>query len=425
LNAGLQLWQFDWNQTDAELKLLNQADNRSLKVVWASVFGTSVGWIASVATGYGVGALVPVIGNRLLGNMIAGRVLQEGVEETLATIRAALLATLEVMGRNQVRNSYILGRKFIRLVTGAYIEARQGSEAAQEYWDNIAKQSSWGGERKPAWSFASGFENFIEKLPGDWQLMTEAAVEAAADAFIEGGFVIANALDDALAARNAEKSANPEVGLVLYPDRDSKEERLIITGNQVDVISRTEDALNNHRIISAKDVGTIAAVPISEIITPNTSFRTLSLRYSVYDRPPFTRNGEPGKTVRLTISDAKPGITFRELKERLKPFTWGHIRATMHLDNGRQFAVYGATKDECDDMLTRLLLFTSANSVRTVYTDTNSGVQTWQRRTPTRVYPTKATMTYKTRNPQGGRPITTSEKMLIWKDEPDGIELFS
>ena len=421
----IRLWNFDWNATDKELLDQNKQSQAAIFASWGTAFGSAVGWTASVGLGYGIGLAVPVIGSKLLAASIANAVRQEGVEEFTATVKGAINVTFRTLSENAVRSSYVAGRKFIRDAQIAYAQQYFGDDAAKEILEQQNAATSWGGDAAPNWSFSSQLEKNIQKLSPNWRIFASAFFDESGDAMFEAGYIIANELDKAAANREAAKLENPERGLVLYPDRNSPDERAIIYGRQEEIVPQVQSYLNNYRTIRQKDVGELVGMPAYEIVTPQTSERTLTIEYLSYERPPFNRLGVQAKRSRFTISDAKAGITFNQMKLAFRPFQYGGQRIGCKLDNGRQLAVYAVSDAEGEQMMDILLQFTNANSTSYVFTDVNKGVAPARRREPEIRYPYKATMRRVRGDINLGTQTITNESMLLWRDEPVDIDVFS
>lgn len=412
VNTGQRLVNFDWNASDEELKRLANSGYFAAAATWGSFVGSGLGWLAGIGLGYGVSMLCPVIGSAALARYISGQVALEAVEEVSQNLRVAVLETMRAMANQATISLYINSRKFLK---------RNSDRLPPRLRDVI---DNWGSDNGPRVTISESIEEQIERLPLPLQIFTEEALDEFFDSFIEAGYIIAQELDTAMAAAKAARPENPERGLILYPDRDNPNDKVVLAGTQEQLIPQVQGILSTKRTLDGKDVGEIAAVPIYEVISPQTSRYTLTIHYSEFDMPPLTRNGRRGKSVRLKTSDSELGISFNQLKIAFKPYTWGGLRATTHLDNGRQLAVYGINETECNDITRSLLSFTSAEPTRTIYTDVNSGQPVNMRKSPTRMYPYKATMAIRSLNQISGRYNVETQTIFLWRENPVGLERF-
>lgn len=421
---GIRLWTFDWNKTDKELQDLGKNDALTLAAIWGSAFGNALGWTAGLALGYGLSLALPVIGSKALATVVSKAVLEEGLEEVNSALQGAVRGTVDVLVQSSIRTSFVGWRRLIQYGQVGFTKIVFGADAGSEFQEDIANGLSWGGDKAPEWSFSSAFEKGVSRLKPISRTFVEAAADEFGDALFEAGFVIANTLDSQVALKEREKLENPERGLVLYPNRDNEDEKIILTGKQDDIETTAQLALQSHRQLESKDVGEIAAVALQDFVTPQTSRRTLTIFFNEFQKPPYTRNQKRGKKVEMKVSEAKPGISLNEMSRFIRPFDWGGKRGTMKLDNGRQFAVYGISETECDRMFNALLRFTTAEPERTVYTDVNSGVKPWQRKEPIRVYPVKAVMNYREPTPVPGQILKKSQTIQLWEGAPNALETF-
>ena len=412
VNVGQRLVNFDWNSSDAELKQLATSGYLASASSWGSFVGSGLGWTAGIGLGYGVSMLCPVIGSATLARYVSGKVAVEAVEEVTQALLNALSQTLRAMANHASLSLYINSRKLLK----------RNKDLLPERVRGIVE--NWGSDNGPKVTIADSFETQIEKLPLFLQLFTEEVVDEFFDSFIEAGYIIAQELDTALAAAKAATPENPERGLILYPDRDNPNEKIVLTGTQKEIIPQVQGVLDNHRTLAQKDVGEIAAVPLHEFVTPLTSKYTLTVHFNEYDKPPFTRKGKQGRTAKLKVSDSELSISFNQLKVAFKPYSWGGTRRTTHLNNGRQLAVYGASEAECNDLTNSLLSFTSAEAVKSSYTDVNSGVPANQRKPVTRMYPYKATMSIRSRNQISGSFTVQTQTIVLWRDRVVGRDRF-
>lgn len=412
VNTAQRVVNFNWNASDAELKQLINGGYLAAASTWGTFVGSTLGWTAGIGLGYGVSMILPVIGGAVLAKYVATKVAEEALPEISQNLLTALSQTLRAMGGQVSISLYINSRKFLKR------RRDQLPENVREILDE------WGSDNGPRITMAESFEERLESLPLIGQIFVEEAADEFFDSFIEAGFVVAGELDAAVAGAKAAQKENPERGLLLYPDRDNPNDKIVLAGNQKELIPQVQGVLANRRALQNKDVGDIAAVPIHEFVTPATSRYTLTIHYSEFEKPPLTRLGKRGQTAKLKVPDSELGITFNQLKVAFKPFTWGGIRATTQLDNGRQLAVYAISEAECNDMIQSLLSFTSAEPTRTVYTDVNSGVPANQRKQPTRVYPYKATMATRSLNQVSGRFDVETQTMFLWRENAIGLDRF-
>jgi hypothetical protein len=124
------------------------------------------------------------------------------------------------------------------------------------------------------------------------------------------------------------------------------------------------------------------------------------------------------------------GSEWADLKQWCRPYQWGEFRANANLDNGRQMAVYGATAQEAEQTLKRLLNLSTANLVTLSITQEKER-NIKLKKHPTRMYPAFATLLFRTPSVDltgrtdlsGDTWDERKERVPIWRDEePDEID---
>lgn len=369
VNDATRIWTFDWNQTDEQLRQLNEAENTALYAVWGNVVGTGLGWVTSVVLGYGVVQAIPVIGTAALAKFIATKIAEEGVEETFASVAAALTLTSEVQARKQLRNTYIYSRRGVKrvaAVTGELLQSVRDGErpSGNDILERLAEDPT---VTPPSWSFARGFDNLIDSLPGNWGIFAEEAADSFADALTDATFLIAQELDTFVASqRLTEESQNPERGIVLYPDRENENERYILTGRQSDVQSQANIVLSNHRTISNRDIGLLTGQTLDDYVRDKEL--TLRLRFQLFNRkrPPYGNTANDSLTrVTITVPDVKrSAISWQKLRFALggsNGYLWGRFKARGRIDSKRYVTVYGGSESEAVRRLKAVMQLSNAD----------------------------------------------------------------
>lgn len=368
--ATIQLWNFDWNSTDAELRQQNEGNRLALYSIWGSAFGSAAGWTASIAFGYGVALYMPVIGSKLLASIVAKAVAEEALEEVSQQLRGALLTTGQVLAQNSIRSGYIFGRKFIRTAQIAFGQTFFGDETAEDIARGQSYSTSWGGDQAPVWSFSEHVGNQVKRLPPNWRAFVDAALDESADAFIEGGYIIARTLDDYLAERQLEDAANPERGVAVYPDRENPNEATVLTGSQEELIPQIQNVVTTHRTIESRDVGQLVGQALDDYVRDKEL--TLRLRFQLFNRkrPPYGNTGNDSLTrVTITVPDVRrSAIEWNKLRQALgggNGYLWGRFKARGRIDAKRYVTVYGGTESEAVQRLRAIMQLSNA-SIQTI-----------------------------------------------------------
>jgi len=425
------LWTFDWNASDKELQDLIKSQETLLGAAWGSFAGQGVGWIASLGVGYGMGHRCPVIGSGSLARLIASRVAEEAGEELALGLRSALQVTLGVATRSFILTRYADVRRWIKSLPQDRLAGIVGAPAAN--W----LKNEWGAENGPNMSMAETLDNTIEKIPSQfWRTFVEELIEESWDSFIEGGYIVAQELDSALAANRLQKKlgeGGTQRTIEVVPDKEAKDEKLrYFAVPQDTLIPQIQNDINQHRLLYNRDVGQIIGKPESTWGIANTYLRQLTIIFRSNPAPPWRDStGKRAKEASYSIPDAKIGLTWNDIKLAAKPFNWGKYRATARLNNRRQMAVYGATPAEAKDTLRDLLRLTTAEIIALSVTEEDER-PVRLRKTTTRMYPAFATLISRRSNVSQNGIVTLDDKLLeqklyrfpLWVDsEPNDFQI--
>ena len=394
INGVAAIARFDWNQTDAEIRRLQQNNNLVLASVWGAFVGQGIGWLTGIGVGYGLAFICPVIGGGSLARIIAASVASEAFDELRFGLQAAAAQTARTLGSNVVLQQYLNLRKLLKLQPSSRLAALFGEQSA----DWIKTQ--WGAEGGPDLSFANQYEERIESISNDaLRNFTEAVTEEFFDSFMEAGFIVAQEIDTAYAEAKRQAEANdegPQRGLLLTPDREDPSEVLYLEGTEKSVKEQTLTVLNNHRLVYNRDIGQVVGQPAEDWYRGRPQRRKALV---IFKALPGARwrddSGRLTKTASYSIPDIKSGLTWREFKQWIRPYLWGEFRYTVNLDNGRQMAVYGASAIEAENCLERLLRFSTAN-VLTSSVSQEKRRNPKLRKYPTMMYPAHITLLIRT-----------------------------
>ncbi|MEO0537681.1 MAG: hypothetical protein AAF215_27940 [Cyanobacteria bacterium P01_A01_bin.123] len=383
-----RLSRFNWNATDRELRSVLNSQNVALASIWGSFVGQGIGWLSGITVGYGIGLICPVIGSGVLARSIATRVGTEALEELRFGLQAAVVNTIEVGANKLLINGYIQFRRLLKTAPFGALETLFGEDAA------IFIQKEWGNEGGPNLSFSNTIEEQIESIESDaLRAFVESAFDEGFDSFIEAGFIIANELDSAYSSAKAAQETSglgPERKVLLYPDRRT-DERVVVAGKEAVAKQEIQSTISQYRLVGSRDVGQIVGQPLNDWVRAQPQRRKLTVIFRNQERPPWRREGVDLKESTITIPDADLGLTWTRLKQVLRPYLWGEWRATAQLDNGRQMAVYGASKQEAENTLIRCLTLSTAE-ISTLNTSQEVLRHPDLKKHTTQVYPAYATL---------------------------------
>lgn len=253
-------------------------------------------------------------------------------------------------------------------------------------------------ENKKPWSFAEGLDNFVESLPStSMRSFVNQFIDSIEDSIIEMGYVISYTLDDFyLSQRAANQSMlGQQRTIELTPDLRVEDERIIIESPQELAITTTQGVIAQHQLIYNRDLGQVVGMPEQDVVRAAPQRRKLKIIYRAKESPPWKlEDGSTAKTVEVSIPDAKPSVTWTELKTTAKRYTWGQYYVTALLDNGRQMRVHCVSYNEGEQQIKELIKLSTANVVKffhgVVATEDSDPTR---RKKPTLVYPAYAKLT--------------------------------
>lgn len=426
VNKVQQLAIFDWNMTDLELKAQQKANNMMTVTRWGAAVGAGLGWLTGVGVGYGLGLTMPVIGGGLLAKTLAGQVTAEGLEEMRYYMVSAITGTMGSATNNAVLSGYMSFRRFLKNADRGLLNSILGEKTATWVKD------VWGEEGSPTYTIADSIEESIEGIPNDFvRNFTQAALEEYVESFIESGYIIAMGLDDAYAQHKLQKlSPTPTAprAIKVYPDVHEKKEYFYISGTEENVREQAEELITQSRVIGNREIGDWVGQTFDDYTRAMPHKRKATIIFkSIEGKAWYTPYREKAKQCTFNIPDLKPSISWQTLKTVCKPFNWGPHRATAFLDNGRQTAIYGASKHEAIDKLKELMQLSTASIVRLSTTDEEER-PVHMRKYATRMYPFKMKLLVRKYDPDGssyfdadGKPYTsTKDFVYLYHDtEPD------
>ncbi len=423
-----QLKAFNWNASDKELEGLMNSQNLRIATAWGSALGRSLGWIAGIGIGYGVSFLCPVIGGAALARTVAGNVGKEAIGEITQSLSGALSQTVGALANNTLISGYINYRRLLKSLPSNILGGIYGESTAEFI------KKTWGSEGAPNLSFNSKMEEFVESIQNDkLRAFVDSFLEESWDGFTEAGMIVAYELDSAYAqAKRAQENAKGKRRTVtLTPDKRKKTEQLLLSAGTSDLEEDIMTTLNNYRLIANKDMGQIVGMPADDYVSAKPLRRQLVIVFKTKKEPTWKMpDGKPAKQYEVTIPDVSLALTWGKIKQAAKAYTWGKFRATAHLDNGRQMAVYGASKSEAEKSLRRLATLTTAKILALNVTEEVEKKNINLRKQPKLVYPAYATLLVRRPTTGEGRDFLDGNKLDedriridLWPvEQPAGIQ---
>lgn len=196
--SGVQrIWNFDWNQTDQQIREQQKARIAALAGRWGEALGATVGTLCGFTLGRAAKNNAPRL-TRFNPAMLAklkelefrsfadpGELWEEAVEE----VKSALTATASAAVGVVLLEAYVNVRKIIKASV-----KHTGLGTVFPWLGKAVAQ--WGAPGSKPWSFAIAQENFVESIKNPvLQNFTEEFLEAAQEMCGESTILVSYALD--------------------------------------------------------------------------------------------------------------------------------------------------------------------------------------------------------------------------------------
>jgi hypothetical protein len=408
VSTGTSIANFNWNASDSEIEGWMKSNNIALAGTWGrAIIGELGGSIAAIALGVGISMVVPVIGGPTLAKIVAGDVIREKAGDVINAFCSAIVQTFQTMAVNTGLSGYINSRKFLR---------------------NIPAFKNWGVEGSKPWSIAGKIEEAIEKIPNEYlKSFVTQGTDQFFETFIEAGYIVANSIDAQweLHKANANNILGKEATLEVYPDPEIKEEKLLLKGNRNMLKGQLTGMLAQAQMVKNKDIGQLIGMPANERVKANPMKRQLVIILYSKAKPPFYDRAtrKRAKEVQVSIPDYKPGITWQQIKDAAKGYTWGKYHGIAELDNGRKLDLWAGSETEATEKLRDFAKLTTADvlSIRVVEQKDLKNIR--MKREPAKVYPVyvsflvrKKSVTGQGRSTLTGDFTETRERWDLWRD---------
>jgi hypothetical protein len=340
---------FDWNQTDKELEKEIENNNKAIITAAAATLGTSLGW--------GVVRLANFFSGWLPGKKGASAAAAQGIKIPVLSARIGLALAEE-------------GNEEIALQVKRFLQQSAYSVAGNMFIKSVlaARKNEWFGmdsitKERDNGSISEKIDKKIETLPKFWQRPAEALIDGFEDAIIEAGYVVAFTIDDHIAAMeyaNKKKVENTKT-IEVKPNKNS-EEILTFSGSHEEVRQAVAIALPIHQAIEDRDIGQFLGEPTKDSISLEPLVRSLKLIFYSKAEFPFVRqkDGTRSKVATITIPNAKPGLTLKDLKGSIKKFQRGDVYVHCKMESGRKMSAWVASKAEGERLLKDLSKFSTS-----------------------------------------------------------------
>jgi hypothetical protein len=326
MGSLLQLYMFDWNKSDKEIK--DQMNANELAMISAAgrlvadgaVRFTTMGLVKQAKHRY------PRIDPMALANLE-----EENQEELVSAITSFLIASRSNLLNNAWLSTYMSGRQML-----------------------------FGAQSKKTESFiiSDQIEKIVEaqkdpKIKAFWQGFTDQAEDAIFDlAFLVCNTVQATYEMNKMAAKQA---SGPSRFVQFTPDKDAPEVKAIIYGTQEAVMTAITSATIQQAVLDNKDIGEIVQVGMDKALRAERNERLITAYfYSGNNGATTLPSGARAQQKKLRISNVKNTVDWDDLKRVLVPIDGGNYKVIAHLDDGHQLQGFFATEADGRSYLTNV-----------------------------------------------------------------------
>lgn len=382
---------FNFNTTDEEL-------DKQIKQYELAIY-SQLGSTAGSALGYFACGFLPGISLLAVNEMMAAKALAEVGEEFIEEFSSNLSGLIQAKFRAESFKTFANAYKNVR----RWLKKPNNLAAQIIFGENYANvMKAWGEKGSKPFVFAEKIEEYVEKIPNEkLRLFLESFLEELVDACIEAGYVVANSMDSFIAANKMQN--NNLMGekriIEIQPNRAS-EEKILLAGPEEILKPMVIQTISQHQLIENRDIGQIIGASIDESRRAQPQTQRIVIKLFSQPSPPWKRRGHKLQEVTIKIPDVpRSKFDWEKIKDACGGpggYTWGPHRATAELDNGRQMACYGATKNEAEKRLLACSKLTDAKILHINCTEEiDSGVRLEKpelQKRPVQVYPAYVTI---------------------------------
>lgn len=351
-----EIMQFDWNASDSEIDEMIRQHNLNSWAVWGELFGRATAFaVVFIFTG-AVSLWIPVIGGAALQRALLTGLVTERGREMVDELQTALRQHAENDLRARRLSAFKQIRKSIKLL------------AHHVRGDNVPEWlRKWGEEGGRDFRIADEIERRIESMEDErWRVFAEEFLEGFDDEFWESGYVVAQGIDDFIAAnRMAEgKQVAAEVQL----DDRNPDEKILVYGRDNNARAAMITTLNTHQMIHNRDIGIVGNLEEEGIHIPREYRQSLTIFWYSVPRPPWRHpDGARAKRRQCKIANPKLSLNWTRIKRAAggsSGLNAGKYYAVARLDSRRKMKMFGTSEQDARSQLEEMLELSQDNAVK-------------------------------------------------------------
>jgi hypothetical protein len=400
----LQLYVFDWNQSDKQIQ--DQMKANELAMISAAGRLAADGLVRFTALGATKLAKhrYPRIDPISLANLD-----EENQEELINSLRSFLVASRSSLVNNAMLATYMSGRQMMK-----------GSET----------------KKTESFIIADKIENIAEEQKNPQvKAFLQGFVDQAEDVIFDMAFLIPNTIQATYEMNKlaAKQASGPARLVQLTPDKGTPEIKTLIYGSQDQVMTAITSTVTQQAVLENKDLGEIVQVSLDKAIKADRNERLITAYFYGGNNGASTLpDGRRAPKKELTISNVKNSVGWDELKSALLPISGGNYKVIAHLDDGHQLQGFFLSESEGKSYLSRISNLCQGNIFKWTTIEPNADPKF--RVDPTRFEVATATYRILKRTTDLAKKDMMDARGEYWRvkairlklrltDKPDGIDI--
>jgi hypothetical protein len=326
MGSVLQLYMFDWAQTDEQIQQQMKANELSAISALGRLTADGVVRMAGLGATKMAKHKYPQLDPHALASLE-----EDQRDEIVQSLRGSFLAMRSTLVNNAFLSTYTSGRQMMGF------DGKKKSEP---------------------WILSDQIQKIAEnqKTP-EMKAYLTGLIDQAEDAIFDIAFLACNTVQSTYElTRLATKAAQGPNRVVKFTmDKDNPEEYTWVYGPQQNVINAIETAKIEGAVIASKDIGQIVQVGLDQALKAQRNERKVTAYfYSGANGASRLPDGKRAAKKEIRIPRVKLSCDWDKLKSVLVPFDGGNFKVICHLNDGHQLHGFFATEAEGKSYLQRI-----------------------------------------------------------------------
>lgn len=326
MGSVLQLYMFDWAQTDEQIQQQMKANELSAISALGRLSADGIVRMAGLGATKMAKHKYPQLDPHALASLE-----EDQRDEIVQSLRGSFLAMRSTLVNNMWLSTYTSGRQMMGF------DGKKKSEP---------------------WILADQIEKIAEnqKTP-EMKAYLTGFINQAEDAIFDIAFLACNTVQSTyeLTRLATKAAAGPNRVVKFTMDKTNPEEYTWVYGPQQNVINAIETAKIEGAVIASKDVGQIVQVGLDKALKAQRNERLVTAYfYSGPNGATTLPSGKRAQKAELTIPRVKLSIDWDKLKAALTPFDGGNYKVICHLNDGHTLQGFFQTEAEGRSYLNKI-----------------------------------------------------------------------